>query len=69
MTLFHSCSGLQKGMESSWCGLLGIWQRIDIGLGHESRLKRNAAEGYVLCILMGLVKTLKIVIMGLLFIP
>ena len=51
-------------VESSWCRPLGIWQEFDIGLGQGSRLKMNTAEECVLCILMGLVKTLTTVILG-----
>ena len=61
--------------------LLETWQEFDIGPGHRSklrqesdfglgrgsRLKMNTAEECVLCILMGLVKTLNTVIMGPLF--
>ena len=47
--------------------LLGYWLGFDFGLGQGSRLKMNTAEECVLCILMGLVKTLNTVIMGPLF--
>ena len=42
-------------------------QEFDIGLGLGSRLKMNIAEECVLCILIGLVKTLNTVITGPLF--
>ena len=54
-------------VESSWCRPLGIWQEFDIGLGQGNRLKMNTAEKCVLCILMSLLKTLKTVIVGPLF--
>ena len=54
-------------MESFWGNLLGIWQEFDIELEQGHRLKMNTAEECVLCILMGLVKTLNTVIMGPLF--
>ena len=50
-----------------WGLLLGIWQEFDIGLGQGSRLKMNTSEECVVCILMGLVKTLNTVIRGPLF--
>lgn len=56
-------------VESFWGHLLEIWQGFDIGLGQGSRLKMNRAEEYVLCILVGLVKTLNTVIQGPLFMP
>ena len=51
-------------MESFWGNLLGIWQEFDIELEQGHRLKMNTAEKCVLCILMGLVKTLNTVILG-----
>jgi len=46
-----------------WGPILGIWQEFNIGLGQESRLKVNTVEEFILCIFMGLVKTLNTVIM------
>ena len=54
-------------VQNLWGLLVGIGQEFDIGLGQGSRLKMNTAEECVLCILMGLVKTLNTVIMGPLF--
>ena len=48
-----------KGVSGEfWFHLLGIWQEFVIGLGQGSRFKKNTAEECVLCIWMGLVKTL-----------
>ena len=51
-------------VQNLWGLLVGIGQEFDIGLGPGSRLKMNTAEECVLCILMGLVKTLTTVILG-----
>jgi hypothetical protein len=55
---------LQYIVQSFWGHLLRLWQGFDIGLGLGSRLKMNTAEECVLCISMGLVKTLNTVIVG-----